>query len=59
MPVVRCSARTGEGVTEAFTQLTRKCIAKFGKTKTEVDRNNAIEDIRAQKEKFRLQTGKQ
>ena len=31
IPYISCSAKSGEGVTEAFTALTEKCIKKFGK----------------------------
>lgn len=55
---MRVSAKSGDGVTQAFQMLAKNCIKTFGKTSNE-EKNSVVDDIRKKKAEFKLKTGQQ
>jgi len=59
IPCHRVSAKTGDGVAEAYEVLARNCLKVFGKTNGEGDKNSVVDDIRKKKAEFKLKSGQQ
>jgi GTPase SAR1 family protein len=54
----RVSAKTGDGVAEAYEVLAKNCLKAFGKT-SEGDKNTVVDDIRKKKAEFKLKSGQE
>jgi hypothetical protein len=52
----RVSAKTGEGVAEAYEVLAKNCLKTFGKT-SEGEKTSVVDDIRKKKAEFKLKSG--
>ena len=53
------SAKTGINIVEAFDELAKICLDKFGDTRKDVSQNKTVVDeIRKKKAEFQLKSGK-
>ena len=54
------SAKTGINIPEAFEDMSRICINKFGDTRKDLSQNKTVVDeIRKKKAEFQLKSGKE
>lgn len=54
----RVSAKTGEGVAQAYEALAKNCLKTFGKT-SEAEKSSVADELRKKKAEFKLKSGQE